>query len=315
MTGKVYIHVGLEKTGSTYLQSVIGINEELLESNDMKFLRAGRESGHHYWVAKALNFKYQDIAIDPTMERKALEELTDEVEEAAGRTLLLSSEHFDFNVDTGNTTRLVKMFPGREVHIIMVLRNQVDYSRSLYIEHLKWGGLRTYGEFIRHTIKQKRYNFLRRYRLWQEAGARVTVIDYSSGRLLKDFLGAIELSNLTNILELPPSEQNVTPSIDLMEFVRLVNQGLPPANRRGNYEKIVHQISSVLPDLLKKRDFPIPPIAREIFMQEEANNYKLASILDLPQEHFLGGPIIDRLKDCDLALGPDIRRIVDHYFS
>lgn len=315
MTGKVYIHVGIEKTGSTYLQSVIGINEGLLEASGMKFVRAGRESGHHYWVAKALGFKYQDVAINPTREHQALEELADEVEEAAGRTLLLSSEHFDFNVDTGNTVRLIKMFPGREIQVVMALRNQIDYSQSLYIEHLKWGGLRTYSEFMRHTLKQKRYNLLRRYRLWQEAGAKVAVIDYSSGFLLEDFFSAIGLSDLTSMLDLPPSEQNATPSIDLMEFVRLVNQGLPPADRRGNYENILHQISSAMPDLLKKRDLPLPLIAREIFLREEENNRKLAEILDVPQEHFLGGPMINRLTDYDLVPDPDIRRIVSYYFS
>lgn len=317
MDGDVFIHVGIEKTGSTYLRSVICRNEKFLRTSGISYVRAGRESGHHYWLAKALGYKYKPITVDDIKERKAIEAIKIEISNSHTEKLLLSSEHFDFNLGAENSTRLIDLFEGRKVHVILVLRNQIDYSQSLYLEHLKWKGLHTYAEFMKATSRQHKYDFLHRYTVWKNAGTNVTVIDYDASRkrLLTEFFDTMGLSHLFSDLSIPTKDANVTPTIDLMEFIRLLNHAIPKQERRGNFDKIFKKVTKDMPELLRKRAFPLPQIAKEIFEAEQNNNQRLAKLLGVVETDFLGGSLLERLHSFDHLAEPNISTIVDYYFS
>ena len=79
-------------------------------------------------------------------EEEAIAEAKNEISNSRANKIMLSSEHFDFNTNPTNTTDLVNLFGKDRVTVVMFLRNQIDYSRSLHAEHIKWGGINSYEE-------------------------------------------------------------------------------------------------------------------------------------------------------------------------
>ncbi|EON93897.1 hypothetical protein MARLIPOL_01170 [Marinobacter lipolyticus SM19] len=317
MSNEVYIHVGIEKTGSTFLQSAIEKNRRLLKKSGMHWVRSGTESGHHYWLAKALDFKYKSGYICEATEKQALLSLKKEVENNQNSRLLLSSEHFDFNVSVENTSRLRQCFAGRRLIVIICLRNQLDYCQSLYIEHLKWGGTQDFEAFINLTLRQQRYDYYRRYQCWRDAGAEVRVIDYddAKGELIDRFFKAIDQEDILPKVSVPVNRENVTPSIDLMEFVRLLNVGIQPELRRENYQRIVDSVRKKVPELLVKRAFPIPPSCIKEFTKQSALNEELAKIYSVDPEYFLRGNVSNRVEKISEMANPSIEGVIAKYFA
>jgi DNA-binding ferritin-like protein (Dps family) len=294
---RVILHVGTEKTGSTYLQSVFARNQKLLKKYGILYPVSGIESGHHYWLAKAFGFRYQSKRICEDLEERALSNLRAELNNWPG-DVLLSSEHFDINANKNSLMQLRDYFSGEQLEVVLVARNQVDYSQSLYAEGIKWTNVRSFGEFLDRTEKQERYSYLRRYMLWNEIGASFALVDYDANKrdLLVSFLEKANINIYAGEFSIPKSTQNVTPSIDFLEMVRLCNVNRDVDCRREFYLKCYKKIVKNAPDLMKKRHFCVPDNSLDIFRKAQIANNTLADILGVDKETFLGGSLIDRIN-------------------
>jgi hypothetical protein len=184
--------------------------------------------------------------------------------------------------------------------IVLVLRNQVDYSQSLYAEGLKWNVVRTYEEFLSVSHKQNRYDYLRRWHLWREMGADVKIIDYELHKkdLLKTFLEATTLEIRQEDLAIPHAVANVTPSIDFLEMIRTCNIERPPEARRAFYEACAARVDEkATPELFQSRKYKVPDNTDEIFEQAARSNDLLAEELGLDKSTFLGGGLLQSLAE------------------
>jgi len=303
---RIILHAGTEKTGTTFLQDVFALNARNLKSAGILYPESGRVFGHHYWLAKALGFKYKPGPVDEALEEKALSKLKDEISGWQG-DVLISSEHFDFHVTAETAGRLKEYFGDERIEVVLVIRNQVDYSQSLYVEGLKWAVIRPYDKFLAATEKQGRYSYLRRYQVWKEVASQVTFIDYERNKkdLLEAFLMQAKLNIDAKELQLPHDEQNVTPSIDFLEMIRVCNVNRDPDVRRELYEKSLSQVARHCPELLIKRSFCIPDSSTGVFARAEESNYLLADILGIKREDFLGGALSARVEDYQQCPPPD----------
>ena len=141
MKKRLFVHVGTEKTGTTSIQDFIAGHKKQLKRQGLTFLEAGTESNHHYWLAKALGFRFAPKPVDEEKESRALSECRAFMDKHPEDDLLLTSEHFDFNPNPENIKRFVDFFEDYEVTVVLFLRDQISYCQSLYAEHIKWGGL------------------------------------------------------------------------------------------------------------------------------------------------------------------------------
>lgn len=317
MSDTVYVHVGIEKTGSTYLQGLLETNRSLITKLGYRLSDAGKESAHNYWLAKALGFKYQEHRLNVDLEDRAIVAAIEEDRIFKNNDLILTSEHFDFNLNSENTFRLRDIFSSRRFVVVLFLRNQVDYAQSLYLEHLKWAGVKDFASFLRMTARQQRYDFIRRLDLWESVADKVEVVDYdcSLNSLKTVFVESIGLGDHVDAFCEPEGDPNVTPSIDMMEFVRVLNSKIPREERRGNYERISAWISKNLPHLLKRRPFPIPEDCVQIFLAAEKSNCRLAERLGVDRNLFLGGPVDERLKILAGSEAPSLTPVLNGLFG
>lgn len=170
---KKYIHVGYNKCFSTSLQT--GFFASHTELHHLGVGYAGEKLGYidtkiegaveqHLRFSK--DFVYQDkkqSIIDSFSKHFALAE-------RAGKLYAgISSEHLSFNLTpdnidiTAKAKRLAEIF-GQSTKIIIVIRNQIDFFRSMYREAVRGGYHLPYADYINYIYKFQARNFMPDYR-------------------------------------------------------------------------------------------------------------------------------------------------------
>jgi hypothetical protein len=124
--GDLYFHIGLHKTGTTYLQSFFKKNTALLKENGIDFY-------DRYFRLQALfePFVEKDV-------RYGLADIAEEISALRSSKLLVSSEnlsHFLLNEQNLRTFR--EAFRNDTVHILLFLRRQDFLKESIFGEAVK----------------------------------------------------------------------------------------------------------------------------------------------------------------------------------
>ena len=306
---RVVIHCGLEKTGTTFLQAIFSENRDILHKQGVLYPVAGEVDSQHYWLAKLFGFRYEFERLRSNGLESLAVELNKEIDQSDCETIFISSEHFDFNLSEHGCENLKSFFSGSDVKVVMVLRNQLDYAQSLYIEHVKWGGEKTFSEFLDTADK---FDFNKRVNIWRSAGFDVEVLDYDLIRdsLLERFLHAIDNSIEVSSLVVNDLTRNVSPPIDFVEFVRHLNIGTPKESRRLRYvelKNLYDRPNSEFQKLFKKRAWGYPQGVASKVESWQLGNQDLALSLELNPSQFLGGHLMPRYFELTKLAPPNVQ--------
>ena len=155
---KCFVHIGTHKTGTTSIQRLLAANQRHLMNYGLYVPVTGRPAGYdgHHNIAWQLND-------DPRFELSSgtLSDLARELEAVALPTVCVSSEDFEYLHAKPERLRLIRdaiASTGYVAKIILYLRSQPDYERSLYTELVKHGITETAEEFhkqiVRHQVFQ-----------------------------------------------------------------------------------------------------------------------------------------------------------------
>ncbi len=151
-TPRVFVHIGLPKTGTSYLQTILWSHRPALREAGL--LVPGRERRDHLWTSLA-------VRDDPTLQRRGprAPQAWDVVrEEIAGwdRDALLSHEFLSAATEA-QARRLVDdlagLDGGREVHVVATAREPLSLFTSSWQEHLKNKGHRRIGRYA-HRVSE-----------------------------------------------------------------------------------------------------------------------------------------------------------------
>lgn len=135
MTRRVFLHIGLPKTGTTYLQDVMWANKSLL--GDRGLLLPGRHRRRHLLASL-------DLREDPKLARRSgdisspWQDLVDEAHDWPGDTMI--SHEFFGAAAPAHVQRALESFPDAELHVIVTARELVGLGTSYWQEWVKNGG-------------------------------------------------------------------------------------------------------------------------------------------------------------------------------
>lgn len=143
---KLLLHIGLTKTGSTYLQNFWELNRGRLADRGVIYPDSGiyredgsdRGSGH--------NMALREVFMDG--KRPVLTAMLDEISASGAETVILSCENLSWNADwrgPAGVRALARVFKGFDVSVAMVVRDEFEWLLSMYKEAVAGGWLR-YGE-------------------------------------------------------------------------------------------------------------------------------------------------------------------------
>lgn len=232
---KAYIHIGLEKTGTTALQIFLQHNPDGLANNNLVYLGDDTKPyvhgiGHFPIVAsfydKCPNFvplhKHRPSA-------EVLEALSQDVADT-GRDIILSCEHFSSRLSRAeNIKALHDALLERQIQIICYLRRQDEQAISHYSTLVKGG--RTDPFTVEDVTPENGYfNYRKILEAWTEEFGRENMIIREYAR--RSFVGNDICMDFLDILGADPEDfsfiedQNISLDSHQVEVLRSVNKHL-----------------------------------------------------------------------------------------
>ncbi|WP_235737958.1 hypothetical protein [Nocardioides alcanivorans] len=136
MSRRVYLHIGLLKTATTFLQEALWVHKQALGERGL--LVPGRHRRRH--LISSL-----DLREDPKLARRSgdvaqpWQDLVDEIQQWAGPTAVISHEFFA-PAAVPHIRRALESFPGSELHVVITARVLTELAPSLWQEWVKNGG-------------------------------------------------------------------------------------------------------------------------------------------------------------------------------
>ncbi len=230
MTQKLYVHIGLHKTGSTFIQNFCTANRDLLASQGICYPRSATKWKGHHVLAWSFGIKHPHYSEADG----STEELTNAIkQEADGSDILISSEDFEF-MGPLEMKALRQNFQGFEIKIISYLRRQDSYLESTYAQHVRMENIRFSGDIRDFYMKfdfMQRYNYLSLLRIWESHFDDKAIVarpyqrsQFKNGSLLKDFCDTTAIHLNTEFLLPPKEDANISLSSDILAALSQINK-------------------------------------------------------------------------------------------
>lgn len=226
-----FLHIGVPKTGTSFLQRVLFENRALLESYGVRYPEVSLRGNGHHDFAFLLSGGYPAWA---TPQNRPLEQLEGELAEACTEyegSVLMSSEDFYSHTDPIDVKALLErtgMLTGREPRIIVYLRRQDDAQESWYNQTIKaLGYTHSLDESIRtfHSL----WDYREQLERWADAFGSEAIVartyepqSYAGGSLLSDFFGILGVP--LDKFVVTKERVNTGINADLLEFQRVLNR-------------------------------------------------------------------------------------------
>lgn len=235
---KVFLHIGMNKTGSSAIQTYLHHNRQVLKDTGLLWPETGRDrdgpgAGYHYRLSTALGFGAGPNQAGDADERRALRvALEAEIAASEARTVVISSEYF---VLRRNPEMLAEFFDGLDTSVVVYLRRHDAWWPSLFAQAIKttanppWRrSFESYHAF--HAKRQEQY--FEFGPLLDDMAAifgrdRIIACPYESGQnqpnLVAHFLDRIGVPHLADLV--PPAAERVNValsprSLSLIDFVQ-----------------------------------------------------------------------------------------------
>lgn len=231
------MHVGVAKTGTTYVQRILEANRGVLRSGGL--LYPGRRRGAHFVASIDLrglqSQKYSHLDVDGRWDA-----LATDVRGYDGNAVI-SHETFA-RCSRAEITRVRESFPDARVRIVLTVRDLGRQIPAVWQETLKNRGTNRYGDFLedifvntdsrQHAFFWRAQDVARVVARWaDEFGASNVVVvtvpppGAAEHELWNRFARAIELPPVQ--VDLPPAAANVSLGPAEAELLRHVNAVLP----------------------------------------------------------------------------------------
>jgi hypothetical protein len=131
---RAYVHIGLPKTATSYLQTILWGNRDALHARGV--VVPGSERRDHLWASREVRGEY-DRKEPPARHRTAWARLLDELERSEGTGLL--SHEFFAAASAAQAEEMIAALPTDDVHVVVTAREPLGLFTASWQESLKNG--------------------------------------------------------------------------------------------------------------------------------------------------------------------------------
>ena len=132
MAGAVYLHIGLPKTATTYLQTIMWSSRERMRADGV--LLPGREKADHLWSTRIVR-EVRSVERASQKHRSAWERVREETAQWPG-TAVITHEFFAA-ASTAQVERMVADLAPAQVHVVITAREPISLFTTSWQESLK----------------------------------------------------------------------------------------------------------------------------------------------------------------------------------
>lgn len=274
---RLYVHVGLQKTGTSYLQAVMIGNAEVLAGQGLDLVPPTKAEA--FQLMLQVRDRYNPDR-DPAAAADALERFTSRLAEAPGDKALLSQESLAA-ARPAQVRRLLDACGDREVHVVVTARDLGRGIPSSWQQELKAARRETYDEYLDRLRDQQADG--RGHHPW---------IHLDPPAVLARWARHLPADQL-HLVTVPPSGSS--PTLLLERFCRVLDvdpASLVPGTEAANTSlgrvqaELLRRVNAGLPDELRRRQIYgdvgkrffaaqvlVPQDGRRIRVPEEAREW------------------------------------------
>lgn len=158
----VFLHIGLPKTGTTYLQELMAANRDVLAEAGLRYPLRHPEAMFH--AAIDLRGTGESWGLTETQTRGAWDRLVSDVLDRPGPALV-SHENF-CAADPDQVAHVAASFPGRELHVVVTVRDLARQLTAGWQEGVKSGSAASFARFSGRIEEDLRHG-TRHHRFWK----------------------------------------------------------------------------------------------------------------------------------------------------
>ena len=146
MVERVFVHIGLPKTATSYLQTIVWANREQLRARGV--VVPGEERRDHLWASRTVREEpHQERA--PQRQRTAWSRVCAELGSAQGTGLI--SHEFFAAASAAQATAMVTALRVPEVHLVLTAREPLGLFTASWQESLKNGATKPMDRYARRV--------------------------------------------------------------------------------------------------------------------------------------------------------------------
>ena len=169
MKAKIYLHIGIGKTGTTSIQDYLFSNRFELKEKGILYPEVGLRGTGRHDLAKLDNKRIGE------KEQSLYRKLIEEIDSSGCHKIIISSENFAF-LKEDYVKEVAWFFKSYDVKLIFYVRNQVPLIQSTFLEWQKVNKnyLETIEKFF--TVHHDGFDFLQRVKFYIEAFDKENII-------------------------------------------------------------------------------------------------------------------------------------------
>jgi hypothetical protein len=325
MAKRLFLHVGTPKTGTTYLQTIIWANEQILR--DQGLLLPLDRVRDHFFLSNLGRDDHEDVANMPARGLTAWDRMLDEVRSWQG-DVLISHELFAMT-DTDRAPWIIDSLTSvaDELHPVITARDlarQVPAEWQQTVKHGRTHRLREYYAMVRRHDDSIRFwdaqDLVRQVHMWSQGvpPEHIHLVTLpqpgaAPGLLWSRFASVVGLDAGSIDSTATVSTPNESLGVVEIELLRRVNEFAPADAGKPLQQLMTRQVlaEGVLAARPDARRFGTPPeehawvVERGTAMVDELRALPIDVVGDLdeivPPADPVGGPIPDDVADDELA--------------
>jgi len=300
---ELFVHIGLQKTGTSYLQAALLRSRDDLAAQGLDRVPPTKRESFELMVVVRDRYEARR---DPVSDRRILKRFTAQLARAPGPRAVYSQESLAA-ARRGEIERLLGISDGRDVHVVATVRDLARQLPSSWQEQVKAGGTARFGAYL-HKLQALEERRSGRYpwihldppsvlRRWSEAIGPdrvhvVTVPPADSPRtlLLDRFATVLGVDPVR--LEPEENWSNASLGLAQTEVLRRVNLELPDeVHRRYVYSDVIkRKFGTQVLGAQERRRILVPPAfrswcdevtERQVAELESAGYHVVGSLKDL----------------------------------
>ena len=140
----VYLHIGLQKTGTSYLQGILWNSKGELGRQGLDLVPGSKRETFHLRLSARGHYNPE---IDPPGAARALDRLPGQLGAARGDRALITEESLA-PAPLDQIARLLKACGNREIHLLLTLRDLGRQIPSAWQQAIQAGSLESYEEYL-----------------------------------------------------------------------------------------------------------------------------------------------------------------------
>ncbi len=245
MKRKLYLHIGMGKTGTTALQDFFWDNRALLATIDIAYPEYGIQSNAHHLLSPHI-----PRPLEGQWAFKKVEEWAPVLERCEQSRLLLSSELMAWG-----TAEEVREFCEQaarwfELHVVIYLRRQDNIIMASYNQQIKAGPQKRRIDLV-YQNQIGRFNYLKILEPWEQAigTGSITVRPYEKGQfhagdVRSDFLHHVFGIEMDSRFELRQGNANPSLSLATSEYKRMLNNLVTEPRKNARFNELLMAYST-----------------------------------------------------------------------